>query len=168
MADQAATSKIKIKIGHVEIEYEGTHEFLREDFLLLLTRVVELRERLAADIGEPNATDAGRSNTQPTKLKSIVVGTVSAIAAKLQVESGPDLVIAAAAKLTFVDGKESFSRKELLDAMRSGPSYMKPSYSSNLSQALKTLLSDGRITEPSTDQIALMAAERAKLEPQLA
>jgi hypothetical protein len=154
---EASPIKIRIRIGQVEIEYEGTHAFLKEDLPKLLESVLELRAKT------PNDSDApagGGGSTSP--------GTVTAVAAKIGGTSGAELVIAAAAKLTLTDKLEKFTRKQLLDAMQTAPSYYKQSYSNNLSKYLKSLQEAGRLTEPSTDTFALTSGEQKALGTKLA
>ena len=109
-------------------------------------------------------------DSPPTKntVKPPATGTVAAIAARLDVKSGSDLIIAAAAKLTFVDGQDKFSRKTLLESMQTASSYYKQSMSSNLTKFLNGLLKDNRLTEPSIGHFALTPSERTQLEGQLA
>jgi len=38
------TIKLKLKTAHVEIEYEGSEEFLRSDLLGLITEVAEIHK----------------------------------------------------------------------------------------------------------------------------
>ena len=45
MAGSAGISKIKIRLGQIEIDYEGAHDFLKQDLPKLLAAVVELRQK---------------------------------------------------------------------------------------------------------------------------
>jgi hypothetical protein len=172
MADSTGvpTSKIRIKMGQVEVEYEGSHAFLKDDLPALLETVVQLRERA----GDANADDdeSADEEEQTTKKKKKsggkTTGTVGSIAAKVGVNSGTDLIIAAAAKLALVDGHEKFSRKELLNAMKTATNYYKKTYRNNLSAYLKSLQEGDRLTEQSSGSFALTAKEVGKLEALLA
>lgn len=166
-ATDAASSRIRIKMGQIEVEYEGSHAFLKEDLLALLSAVVDLKQKAGgADLeSEHGGVDELKKKD---KAAATVTGTVGALAAKLNVSSGPDLIIAAAAKLTFVDGAETFSRPQLLTSIKTASNYYKKTYNNNLSAYLKTLQADQRLTEPSTNNFALTAAEKKKLEGLLA
>lgn len=94
--------------------------------------------------------------------------TTGSIAARLQVKSGPELVMAAAARLGIVEELNSFSRKRLTEQMRSATAYFKPSYVSNLSPLLNGLLKDGKLNEPSKDHFALTAASEQELRSRIA
>lgn len=152
-------SKVKIKIGSVEVEYEGTHGYIAEGLPSLIARVIELSGNVQA---QPVSMPARQTRGIPLS------GTVSSIAAKLQCKTGPDLAIAGAAKLTFVDQQESFSRSSLLESMKSASAYYNGNYSGNLSRILIGLVKEGRLTEVATNQYAVTASERDKLQTQLA
>jgi hypothetical protein len=151
----AETSKIRIRMGQLEIEYEGAHDFLVKDLPKLLETVVALGAT-AVDIPDDPDPLAG---TPKKNSKGSITGTVSALAAKLGAKTGPELAIAAAAQLTLVEGQDSFTRDALLTAMKSATNYYKKTFSSNLSQTLKVLQTSGRLTEPATGRLALTASE---------
>jgi hypothetical protein len=52
----APTSKIRIKIGQIEVEYEGAHSFLDKDLQKLLSTIVELRQKVG-DLGDADELD---------------------------------------------------------------------------------------------------------------
>jgi hypothetical protein len=160
----ADTSKIRIRVGQVEVEYEGEHAYLTTGLPKLIESLIELGD---GDAGEDDPAADNADDAAPKAKKSAVTDTVAAVAARLDVKTGPDLVMAAAAQLTFVAGHDTFSRKVLLKAMRSATSYYQQSYRSNLSKILKTLLTGRRLTEPSSGMFALTAHERKQLEAKL-
>lgn len=92
---------------------------------------------------------------------------VNSISDRLSVKSGPDLVIAAAAYLQIVEGKQSFTRRELLDAMKSATSYYNQNIGSNLSAALKTLCAS-RLNQLNNGTYALKSHELSALMVQIA
>jgi hypothetical protein len=150
------TSKIRIKLGAIEVEYEGSEQFLKEELPQLLTAA--LKEAPAGTL--PNTTqqaDAG-----------ILQGTTGTIAAKLVVKQGPDLIIAAAARMTFVLEKSAFSRQEIIDEMKTASAYYKKSYLGNLTPYINTLMKDGKLLEPSTGTYSLSATAQADLKARLA
>ncbi len=154
-------SKIRIRMGAIEIEYEGSEEFLRADLPELLSAVSELyhRSREAesdAEVDEDIQTrDAGGSSNH---------GTTTSIAAKLRCESGPDLALAAAARLVFSLKQETFSRQELNNEMKSARSYYKQNMTGNLSKILEGLMKAGKLNEVSRDTYALAQAEHSRIE----
>lgn len=81
------SSKIRIKIGEIEVEYEGTEEFLKKELPELLKTVSELYRPLNAG--------GGSTFVPPSNLQL----STANIAAKLDAKTGPDVVIAACAHL---------------------------------------------------------------------
>ncbi len=161
MAEES-TSKIRIKMGSIEVEYEGSASFLKKELPDLLAAVSKLYHESGQKDGETaeSGSSGGKTN--------LVHGTTGSFAAKLKVASGPDLILAAAAHLTLSKGKDVFSRKELTAAMQSATAYHKTTYVNNLSKYLKTLMKEDKLREPSTGNFSLSAEQRKKLEGQLA
>lgn len=162
MASTVETSKIRVKVGTVEIEYEGERRFIEEGLPELLQTLINFRDVSPSGDEEPVKE---QRKVQPKGKHPLTVG---AIAVKLGSETGNDLVVAAAAKLTLIDSKESFSRDALLEAMRSATAHYNKNHSGNLSKMLKQLQLAGRLNEISKDTYALSADELNALEQKLA
>ncbi len=162
------TSKIKIKLGAIEIDYEGSETFLKEELPQLLAAVSELysrsRQTIESDLSksDPVISTDKRESTQRK-----IEATTGSLAAKLSVKSGPELVLAAAARLTFVLGTETFSRQKLTDEMKTATAYYKSTYTKNLSQSLNSLVRDGKLNEPSQGNYALTASSIKDLEQKI-
>jgi hypothetical protein len=77
-------------------------------------------------------------------------------------------LLAAAAHLTFVAKKDTFSRQELLTEMQTASAYYKKSYSNNLSQYLKGAVADDKLSETAKNSFALTAKARTEMETKLA
>jgi hypothetical protein len=92
---------------------------------------------------------------------------VNSIATKINAKSGSDVAIAAAAFLQLVEGKESFSRQELLTSMKAATKFYKTGMSSNLSGYLNSLVG-GKLNQIGTGKYCLASAEHARLETALA
>lgn len=159
------TSKIRIKMGAIEIEYEGSEQFLKDELPELLSAVSNLY-KASAPLMEANnsATGLDAGSGKSTE----VVGTTGTLAAALGGGSGPDLAMTAAARLTFVLGKDKFARKEILDEMKSASSYCKPSYISNLTKILSGLVKDKKLMESAKNTYSLSADSRTSLGAKLA
>lgn len=164
------TSKLKIKMGHIEFEYEGDAQFdtaAIKDLFSHLESLVGVTPAAAFDHA-PNdgvaAADAGTSGDHARTNINMAVGT---IAARLSVSSGPDLAIAAAAHLQLAQGMASFKRADLLSAMQSATAYYKSSMGSNLSKSLKTLVSSKRLNELTGSAYSLTAGEQTSLRARL-
>ncbi len=156
------TSKIKIKMGAIEIDYEGSEEFLKEELPSLLKAMSDLYKSSAPLIGFSGAAPINSSDSPK------IQGTTATLAAKLGGGSGPDLMMSAAARLTFVLGKEKFHRADLLEEIKSASSYYKTSYSSNFSTLLNGLVKAGKLMEPSKDNYSISADSLKYMEAQLA
>ncbi|CAN7314170.1 hypothetical protein [Paraburkholderia terricola] len=171
------TSKIKIKLGAIEVEYEGSESFLKEELPALLTAVSDLYQRSTggngtnADVGNDSKgqSTGGPSAALPTQANGkTILGTTNTIAQRLQVKSGPDLLLAAAARLTIVENREVFTRQQLLDEMKTATAYVRSTYLTNLGRTLTNMVKDGTLNEARTGQFALSASRREELETRLA
>jgi hypothetical protein len=157
-------TKIKIKIGEIEIEFQGSEDFIKDEMPKLLTNISEIATKhhfvpKKSDFEQKQIEDI--ANLQTSKS---ITGTTNSIAAKLKVQSGPDLVMAAAAHLTFVKGQDKFHRKDLLESIKSASTYFKKSYANNLSTYLDSLQKSHSLTEQASDVYAIPADVRQKLE----
>ncbi|GAB4512731.1 MAG: hypothetical protein Tsb0026_16850 [Sulfuricaulis sp.] len=158
------TSKIRIKLGPIEVEYEGTENFLKEELPQLLEAVANLHKQSGLQEKPPAGGAPGGGGAGIPQLQS----TTGTIAAKLGCKTGPDLVLAAAARLTFALTKETFSRKELLEEMKTASAYHKANYVKNLSQYLRGLVKEGTLLETSKDTYSLSASKKTELGNKLA
>lgn len=159
------TSKIRIKLGAIEIEYEGSEEFLKDELPELLKAVSDLYKATGAatEEGAPQVDGAmGASGS------NVIQGTTATLAAKLGGGSGPDLLMCAAARLHFVLGKDKFHRKELLDEMKSASNYYNANYAKNLTSLLGNQVKAGKLMEPSKDNYSLSADSLKNIEAKLA
>lgn len=165
------TSKIKIKLGAIEVEYEGSESFLKEELPQLLSAVSDLYTKSHAILESPSSnqsTPTSSSIELGTNInKSKFEATTGSIAAKLSCKSGPELVMAAAARLTFALQTPTFSRQKIIDEMKTASAYYKASYLSNLTQSINNLVKDGKLNEPSQGNYALTAASMKEMEQRL-
>lgn len=164
-------SKIKIKMGPIEIEYEGSEDFLKEELPALLSAVSGLyRESGVSEIQlfqeKPSQVDA--DIPAPGNGETNFKGTTGSLAATLGVKSGPDLIMAAAGRLTLALGQETFSRSQISSEIRSASAYYKKTYSNNLTKYLNQLVKAQKLMETAKDTYALSAAEKSKMESRIA
>jgi hypothetical protein len=155
-------SKIKIKLGPIEVEYEGSEAFLKKELPELIKTVTDLYKSTDIKI-DKLAEEVQGKKSHGGKLQL----STASIASKLSASSGSDLILAAAAHLTFSKQIEVFTRKQLLAEMKSASGYFKTSYSNNLSENIKTLLKD-KLNEPSSGHYSLTANARKNVESRLA
>ena len=160
---------LKIKLGRLELEYEGSEEFLKTELpavLESLSQVTVSEHESEDEHATPESVSANGAGAAPGTKSSIQMST-SNVAAKLGCASATDLALAASAHLTLVMGKDTFNRDELLDDMQSATSYYMESHRKNLSRTLTTLIKDGKLIERSNNVFALHASQRQQLEENL-
>lgn len=137
------TAKVRIKAGPVEFEYEGETELGVADIKDLFSHIETLfKVPVLAEGGEahsntthetPAPSNSGRNAVGP-KLH------VNSVAQKLKAKSGPEVAVAAAATLQICEGKDTFSRTELLETMKKATMHYRTSMSGNLTKILGTLV----------------------------
>jgi hypothetical protein len=156
-------SRIRIKMGAVEVEYEGPEEFLKKDLPELLSAVSQLYAQRQGneenDLSDRLKGDVGGNG---------IVGTTATIAGKLSVKSAPELIIAGAAHLTLVAKKAEFSRKELLEQIQGASGYYKDTMGRNFTNYLNSRVKSGELVEPRSGHYALSAAKKTELRKTLA
>jgi len=152
-------SKIRIKLGPIEVEYEGSEGFLKQDLPELIKTVTEL-SRTANMQSSEGSGGGSLGDNQKLELST------ASIATKLGCKSGPELIVAAAAHLTLAKGMAVFTRKDLLKEMKTATSFYKASYNANLTSLLKTLLKDS-LNEPSSGKYALTEAKKKEVRTKL-
>lgn len=161
MSDDLA--KIRLKIGQLEVEYEGKPSFLQDGLFNLLEKMVgfytEHKAAIPADPTPAKTTGAGPGDLDYS---------TNTIATHLGSKSGPDLAIAAAAHLGLVKKKDTFTRKEINNEMKSATTYYKASMSTNLSKSLHTLVRGKHFNQTAKGVYALSGPERKALETKLA
>lgn len=157
------TSKIRIKMGAIEVEYEGSEQFLKKEVPVLLSTVSKLHAESGSTAGaEPIVLDSGAGNGNGK-----VKGTTGTIAGKLACKSAPELIIAAAAHLALVGNKAEFSRKELLDQMKSASGYYKASMTNNMGNYVNNRVKAGELVEVRKGHYALSPKKLADLRTTL-
>ena len=161
------TSKIRIKLGAIEVEYEGSEAFLKEELPQLLAAVSDLHSKSSGLRSFHSDSESNESGSAPTGGKKIEATTAS-IAARFQAKSGPELIMAAVARITFALGQDVCSRQQITNEMKSAASYYKRTYMNNLSKYLDVLIKDNKLNEPSSGHYALTAGARAEMELRLA
>lgn len=152
-------------MGSIEIDYEGSEDFLKQELPAILTAVSNLYKESGITEQAPSAAN-GASSVTPSGAAPIGM-SVTTISAKLGVKSGADLALAAAARLTR-GGSAAFSRQQLLEEMKGATGFYKTTIRSNLSNYLLTLVKEGKLQETAKDTYSLSMAARTEIEAKLA
>ena len=156
-------SKIKIKIGYIELEYEGDAAFIEKGLVKLLEEVVS---KLPQKIAPQHLGETSSSSNTANALN--IEDSTNTIAGHLDVKSGTDLIMAAAAHLTLVKGQAKFTRKEVTDEIKSATTYFNVNHIGNLTKNLNGLTKSKKLNLVATDTFALSPTEKKAIEAKLA
>lgn len=164
-------AKIRIKIGSIEVDYEGDPSFLKDGLNELIQSVSDIHSSLPqsspsvpeAVVREPANPASSSIVPQP----SLGLSTKS-IAARMDAKSGPELAICAMAHLELVKGLDSYERKNILDEMKTATGYYNSNMSGNNAANIASLVKNKRVTEVGTGRFCLSATERKKVEAAIA
>ena len=158
------TTKLRIKCGSIELEYEGELAFQKADVLSLLDKLSGLKPHVP-DVSEDSLSDGAVGRARDADL--VPVSSVSDIAQKLDAKTGPDLVIASCASLHFSNHKADFTRKDVTGTMREAKHFFKSSYANNLSTMLQALVKNGTLRSLGGERYALSHTAIADLKKRL-
>ncbi|EDM82228.1 hypothetical protein LMED105_14480 [Limnobacter sp. MED105] len=157
------TSKLRIKMGPIEVEYEGSEDFLKQELPELLQALTTLYKDSGISDAQPASAPGAKANATPGPQ-----GTTNTYAAALGGGTGTELALAAGARLRIGMGAETFTRAKLLEEMKSASSYYKKSYSGNLSNIIGTLVTNQKFIEAAKDTYSLHATTENELRTRLA
>ena len=157
--------KIRLKCNGLEIDYEGQKDFLGNDLTNLIGKFVDFSNLLGIEINTPDKPDSPKQTAQETIPNKKLDLSPESIAARLAAKTGPEIVLTAAAYLTFVENQEVFSRDELLDTMKKMTSHYRDTMGGgNLTQSLKRLTDKQFLNKNSSGRYALGADKKAEVE----
>lgn len=166
-----ALAKIKLKVGTMELEYEGDPSFLTGGIEALLETMGGLAPTASAEVSpvqSEHEAPATSADPQPSPSGKSMNFSTNTIAAHLDAKTGSELVICAMAQLEFVQGKPSSNRHEIIAEMKNASTYFKQTMVNNLTSSLNTLMKNKRINQAAKDVYALSANERQQLEGKIA
>ena len=181
-------TRIRVRKGDMEVEYEGSESFLQTQLSSLLQAASTFPSGPDRRTQPPAARPAASGRTsgggkRPARKAPAGARPADAppagqdpgpppgaadVAARMGCRHGTDLVLAASAQLSLRAGEKSFSRAALLGEMKTAAEYYKPVYGKNLSRYLKNLIRERQLSEPSPGVYALTARARRELKKLLA
>jgi hypothetical protein len=162
------TAKVRIKAGPIEFEYEGETELGVTDIKDLFSHIEKLfKVPILAEGGESHPPAQTPAVEKPSTSPQLQKLHVNSIATKLKAKTATDVALAAAASLQLMDGKDTFSRTELLATMKTATMHYKENMSGNLSSILKTLVGS-KLNQIADGVYSLNADEYQNLASQLA
>jgi hypothetical protein len=162
-------SKLRLKLGPIEVEYEGEEKFLKDELPNLLRAVLELQKSAKGWKLEDDSTtngDADNGDADKAADTRIQMSTGS-IASKLGCKSGPDLLFAACAHLALVKGMGSYPRKEILKEAKTATAFYNQSVRANLTSHLNSLVKGDKLNETSTGVFAVQAKALTDIKAKL-
>lgn len=161
----SSQAKIRVKVGSMEIEYEGDPSFLDGGIETLLETMGNLAPRVPKE-AEAQTGDVKSEGT--SSANGSFSFSTNTIAAHLGSKTGPELVICAIAHLELVKGKTSSTRIEILDEMKSATSYYNTNMRSNMTKNLEQITKAKRVNLIAKDTYSLSATERKEIEGKVA
>lgn len=163
------TTKLQLRAGDVELIYETDTPIAVSDVRDFISQVQDLAQAIGQPAPEITVDSAEGVSVQPKPLMlehSKVDLHLNTIADRLSVKNSADLTIAAAVYLQLVEGKESFTRRDLLTAMQTATNFYNQNMSSNFSKTLSRL-NGSKVNQLSNDKFALKSTELADLRAKL-
>jgi hypothetical protein len=157
------TSKVRIKAGSVEVEFEGSEEYMKDELPTLVELLYSLSPADDSDEEEESVELQATVDTSKQKLQM----TTNTIAAKLNAKKAGDLILAACGHLALVKGATTYSRSNILAEMKLATNYYKATMNKNLSGSLRTLVKQNKLLETATDTYALDANTQKTIESTL-
>ena len=159
-------AKIKIKVGSLEVEYEGPPSFLTTGIDSLLDKMGDLAGRIPEEsvVVEGARVEAQSAPATEPKTRELSTNT---IAAQIGCDTGPDLIICAMAQLEIVQGKSGSSRSDISKEIRNASNYYNLNMTSNLTKNLKNLVDARKILERGKGHYALSSDKRKEVEGKL-
>ena len=169
-----STSKIRIKIGTMEIDYEGDPSFLDGGIEKLLETMGELAQKAPSAVEAPIPSHAQALSTPtPAEAGSVVAGipaparadfTTSMIASHSGASGAVDLALCAMAYLELKLGTKPNDRSAILAEMKTVPSVYNAQMSKNNADNLKRLAKNKRINDMGSNKYSLAKDEITRFE----
>lgn len=163
-------ARVRIKAGPVEFEYEGETELGVTDIKDLFSHIETLfKVPVLAEGGEAHGHVEAPSSTVTNTGGSGTVQKlhVNSVAQTLKAKSGSEVALAAAATLQICEGKQTFTRKELLEMMKKATMHYNTNMSTNLTKIIASLVGS-KFNQIGDGVYSLKSEEHQKLAGQLA
>lgn len=157
-------SKIAVRLHGAEFEFVGTESFIESKLPELLERLIELVREVEAKSPDSTPLEAGSTGAPkeaPFHRGGFPSLSINSVIAKLGGGSCRAILLASAAQLTFIQGKERFSRDEIVALAKEASAY-KRDYSSQTSRDFGRLVKSGEFIENAKDIFCLSDEKRAE------
>lgn len=157
---------LSLSIGQRSLTFDGTPEEF-ERHVAELARVFWLDNAVKEDVAIIASAPENMTLNRQTDASAGRQMTMRAVATALGGETGGDLLYAAAAFLAVIERRETFTRAQILESMKTAVGFYKPSYSGNLSSYLDSLSKKGVLIETSNQVFAVKASELDSMSQRL-
>ena len=161
------TIKVRLKIGQLEIEYEGDVSFTKNDLSNLVDKIFGYYKQHETVLSNDLPSDYKGSEKSPD-INNKTELSIKTIASRLEVKTGPDLVMAVASYLTLVTSKDVFTRAEIVQEMKKANPFYKQSYVGNLTDSVNRLIKKGCLNETANNSYSLTPQKKKAMESKLA
>ncbi|MDE0111343.1 MAG: hypothetical protein OXN84_03530, partial [Albidovulum sp.] len=156
--------RILVRLDQSEIEYEGPKSFAQQALSDCVDTAISRISKLSGGSGSQENPHSKYSRRQGESTRIRENFSTNQIAISIEARTGPELVMAAAARLGIYLGQENFTRSEILAEMKNAGSIYKPTFNNNLGASLKSLVKSGRLNHIHDSTYALSPEEYSRLE----
>lgn len=162
------SAKIRLKVGSIELDYEGDPAFLKDGLESLLVTMTDLAKVAPVEEVSEALLDHSSVNGGSNGSTGALNLSTNTIAARTGSKSGPEILLCAMAQLELVQGKEESSRSEILEEMKKAKSYFDENMRKNMTNHLDSVVKSKKVNQHGTDKYSLSASERKSFEDKLA
>ncbi|MDQ7782791.1 MAG: hypothetical protein RDU20_07920 [Desulfomonilaceae bacterium] len=160
--------KIRIKVGDLEIEYEGPEDHLKKAVADMAAASEAFRREGPPRVELDQEAESAEEEAVPAvPERQPLPMTVATIAKTLRCSTGQDLVVAACASLTLVKQEDAFTREQIRLEMKEARKFYKDNYRKSLSKYLNALVRNGVLLEVDEGMYSIPAGTLAQLEDML-
>lgn len=159
-------NRLHIKLGQLEVEYEGPSEITKDDLFALFDKLNSLPIGVTAPLEGNAAPKEDQSVTEQTKI-DINMG-MPTICSKLGGKTLTERIFAACASLQIVLNTPAYSAQLIKDEIKKANGYCKAeSDTKNFSKTLKDLVKRGNILQGQGNNYYLSAEKLGELQGRL-
>lgn len=162
--------RIRVKMGQIEIECEGSEKFLEKELVSILSAISDFyqsapSELKQAQVSDPISVPNTEKNTQQSAQNFDLA--INSVATKLGATKGSDLLLAAMARLTFGENKDVFSDAEIKAELKLATQHKSATALKHFTVYMKSLCGAEKIYDKGSAGFALSANTRQELSAQL-
>ncbi len=155
--------KLKLKLGDLEVEFDGSEDFVRKD----LVKLAQDFSKTGVPVASARPSN-GKPQSATTNGPLDQTLTTTAIAKKLSCKTLQDLIQSAVAYLALVRGQESFSKDEIWENMKAATGYFDAKMSKNYSREIGKMVKADFLREVAKDRFSLASEHVTALQTRIA